>query len=304
MGKRGKRRIGVTLLAGVIGAVLGTAATMSAASAGRFADNVEVAAPTSTVVESSVNPTSPVGALPIPNSVAPTSVPVGLVPASSIPAPTSAASKPAAKTPSVQLGEGVTITNPAKVVGSGAALDRGMQALALINFDWQSAYPGWTIAFLPAKDGLLGLTRVPERRVEIFVRQSRPVAGIAHDLAHELGHVTDVVYGSGQTRETYRSIRQLPTNTPWWTCNSCRDMQVGAGDFAETFALLVAPKYRFYSEVAPIPSAQELAEIVQFVLPQGLLDSEPPAAGLLSKQSAKRQTGPNSLANSTQKVRR
>ncbi len=311
MVKRGVRRIWAVVSISVIGGVLGTAVTMSAASAGRFAETGEISAPSATASDRATT-ASPAGA--IPSSVNPTSASPGQsAPAAS---PTTqgtvtagsstvvAPSSTAPKGPSIQIGEGVTITNPAKVIGSGAALDRGMQALGQIRFDWQSAYPGWTIAFRPAKDGLLGLTLVTERRVEIFVRQSRPIGGIAHDIAHELGHVTDVVYGSSQTRETYRSIRKLSPSTPWWTCNSCRDMEVGAGDFAETFALIAAPKFRFYSEAGTLPSAQELDEIVQFVLPDGLLDSAPPALALRSKPASKSQSLTSKAPVTTLKVRR
>jgi hypothetical protein len=48
-------------------------------------------------------------------------------------------------------------------------------------------------------------------------------------------------------------------------------MQVGAGDFAETFALLAAPPFRFYSEVGKRSDPSTLQRIADEILPPGLL---------------------------------
>ncbi len=137
--------------------------------------------------------------------------------------------------------------------------DRGTEALALVRVRAQEVFPGWTIAFRPARPGLLGMTLVKQRRVEIYVRHDRPIEGIAHDIAHEFGHVADVMLNNDDQRQAYLDLRNRPDG-PWWTCNGCGDLQVGAGDFAETFALWAAPSFRFYSEFAPRPTTAELNE--------------------------------------------
>ena len=166
-----------------------------------------------------------------------------------------------------QIGAGVQITNTTKVTGSAASLELGRAALAQLRVDWENLYPGWTIAFLPGRANYLGMTLVPERRVEIYVRSDRSVTATAHDLAHELGHVTDVMYNTDASRQRFLSLRGLAVDTPWWTCSGCRDLQVPAGDFAETFALAAAPHYRFYSELAPEPTSAAMGDFVETVLP-------------------------------------
>jgi hypothetical protein len=158
----------------------------------------------------------------------------------------------------VEIGDGVQILRPFVIEGSRRELERGRKALALLRFKPEDVLPGWTIVFKPARAGILGLTLVQERRVEVYVRMDRPLAGTAHDIAHELGHAVDVTYYSDDEHLSYLELRNLAPSTSWWTCSGCRDMQVGAGDFAETFALWAAPRFRFYSELAPEPSLQVL----------------------------------------------
>ncbi len=161
----------------------------------------------------------------------------------------------------VTIGRGVQLVRPFNVEAPTTAtvreFDRGSAALALVRLRAQDVFPGWTIAFRPARPGLLGMTLVKVRRVEIYVRLDRPLGGIAHDIAHEFGHVADVMLNNDDRRRAYLDLRNRPDG-PWWTCNGCGDLQVGAGDFAETFALWAAPAYRFYSEFAPRPTPGEL----------------------------------------------
>ena len=155
-----------------------------------------------------------------------------------------------------------------------AEYERGMQAMALLRIRPQDAFPGWTVSFRKARSGLLGVTLVQERRVEIYVRLNRPITGTAHDLAHELGHVTDVTYNDDQLRAHYLALRNRPLTTPWWTCSGCGDMQVGAGDFAETFAMWAAPRFRFYSELAPVPSDEAMTRFAR-LLPSNIASQNP-----------------------------
>jgi hypothetical protein len=155
----------------------------------------------------------------------------------------------------VAIGKAQSIAAPFVIQSSTAALDaRGRAALELLRFDYEDAFPGWTISFLPGRQRLLGLTLVGERQVEIYIRRDRSTEGIAHDIAHEFGHIVDVTYNNDQIRSKYLKARGLSAETPWWACNSCRDLEVGAGDFAEVFAYIVAPRFAFYSKLKSAPS--------------------------------------------------
>ncbi len=176
------------------------------------------------------------------------------------------------------IGRGVQIVRSFNVEAPTTAttreVDRGTAALALVRLRAQDVFPGWTIAFRPARTGLLGMTLVKARRVEIYVRLDRSLEGIAHDIAHEFGHVTDVMFNNDDQRQTYLDLRNR-SDGPWWTCNGCGDLQVGAGDFAETFALWAAPSFRFYSEFAPKPSAADM-NVFASLLPTAIVTAAGP----------------------------
>ena len=192
----------------------------------------------------------------------------------------------------VEIGPAVQIRSVVTVLGSSREGEIGRAALAQLRIDWAALYPGWTIAFLPARSALLGMTLVTQRRVEVYVRTDRSVAATAHDVAHELGHVTDVTYNDDAARLRFLAMRGLAQTTPWWTCSGCRDLQVPAGDFAETFALVAAPRYRFYSEVAPEPDAATLAGFVQNVLPAAVRNgfTGAPSSSVASSSSTSAST--------------
>lgn len=181
--------------------------------------------------------------------------------------------KPGTAKPKVaNLGAAQTLTRSMVITGSDPeVLARGQKALARIGFNYDEMLAGWTIAFLPSKPTLLGLTLTRERRVEIYVRSSRSVEAISHDLGHELGHVIDVAYGSESRRASYLELRGLPAKTSWWACDSCRDLELGAGDFAEVFSQIVAPSPHFYSKLRGPASAATIDQIVADVLPKGLV---------------------------------
>jgi hypothetical protein len=170
-----------------------------------------------------------------------------------------AASRPAG---TAKVGEGVQVTRP-----QSREEQVGLQALSLVTYDWRTKLPGWRIQFLPARKGYLALTYRIEKRIDVYVRFDRPVEGTAHDISHEIGHALDVTYLDETSRARFLALRNLAADLPWWACNSCRDLQTGAGDFAEVFALVAAPKFKFYSELAPEPTTDELAAIVGEVVP-------------------------------------
>jgi hypothetical protein len=141
----------------------------------------------------------------------------------------------------------------------------GAKGLDLVKFDWKRILPGWKIRFLPAKKGYLAITFREERRIDVYVRADRSPIGIAHDIGHELGHAIDVTYLNDASRSSILKVRSLEADTPWWACDACTDLKTGAGDFAETFALVVAPHYKFYSELGQEPSTEQQQQIVTVV---------------------------------------
>ena len=171
--------------------------------------------------------------------------------------------KPAMKS-NVNIGSATQIIAEAAAVRIDAGVNtaRVTDAMNSLNVDWRTVASGWTITFKKERSGFLGLTYVRERKVEIYVRTDRTVEGLAHDVAHELGHVADVTAGNDDTRAAYLQARGLAATTPWWTCSGCTDLQVGAGDFAETFALLAAPPFKFYSELGQRAGPAQLNEVL------------------------------------------
>ncbi len=163
----------------------------------------------------------------------------------------------------VRIGEAIAIDNDARVdIEAGVSTASVNDAMGLLTVDWKHLYPGWTLRFRSPRKGLLALTLPKEKRIDVYVRKNRTAMSLAHDVAHELGHAADVTYLVDVDRYAYLRNRGLVESTSWWTCNSCGDMNVGAGDFAETFALIVSPKFRFFSELAPEPNQEALTEIV------------------------------------------
>lgn len=119
----------------------------------------------------------------------------------------------------------------------------GERALDLITYPWRDL--GYDLAFLPAREGLRGLTYPYERRIEIYVRPSDTPQTLAHVVAHEIGHVIDVVLNSGESRVRWLQARGLDADYRWWPASGQADFATGAGDFAECFAVwqVAAPSY-------------------------------------------------------------
>lgn len=149
-----------------------------------------------------------------------------------------------APTPSTEtLASSTTSTTPqtAQTVPEALAnVPLGQQALNRMSFDWQTAFPTWTVEFTGPRDGLRALTHPLEHRVEIFVRNSDTAATLHRVLAHEIGHVIDVQFNTDSDRARWRQQRNLPTSAPWWPSASAPDFATGAGDFAEAFSAMEA----------------------------------------------------------------
>jgi hypothetical protein len=68
-------------------------------------------------------------------------------------------------------------------------------------------------------------------------------------------------------------LRGINPDTAWFGCDRCSDYNTPAGDFAETFALvLCGPKY-FRGRIAGKPTPEQISSIVQF-FPKEFLPSE------------------------------
>ena len=141
---------------------------------------------------------------------------------------------------------------------------REAEALALIAFPWRRSLPGWSISFLPAKVGLRGLTRVDERRIEIYARDGDSAASLARVVAHELGHAVDVELNSQDDRERWRAARGVGPAVSWWPGNAASDFDTLSGDFAEAFATMLTGSTSL-SRIAPPPGPAELAVLAELV---------------------------------------
>lgn len=126
----------------------------------------------------------------------------------------------------------------------------------MIDYPWEAL--GWTVEFKPGRTGYLGLAIGPERRVEIFVRESHTALDVAHTLAHELGHAVDLTYGIDYRRSEYRRMRGLNPESEWFGCDSCSDYATPAGDFAEVFEYWLLGGGDFRSLLAGPPTQEQL----------------------------------------------
>lgn len=134
---------------------------------------------------------------------------------------------------------------------------RGHAALATISYPWQQLLPEWSISFHPEKSGLYGLTMVPERKIEIYVRESQTVDLLAHVIAHELGHAVDVSLNDGPDRRRWEHARGLDS-APWWPGSGATDFSTGAGDFAESFAAWQVGDESFQSKLGDAPTVEQI----------------------------------------------
>jgi hypothetical protein len=151
-----------------------------------------------------------------------------------------------------------TVTDPS----SEPYLTRNQTALAMINFPWQEL--NYDIVFLPARRGLRALLVSKERRIEVYARPEDNARLVAYDIAHELGHAIDLVYNTAERREKWRTMRGIDTSVPWFGCNRCSDFNTPAGDFAETFALVLLGPGQFAGRIAPPPVSEQVPFLTSF----------------------------------------
>lgn len=137
----------------------------------------------------------------------------------------------------------------------------GLEALDLIDYDWEVALPLWTIDFIAREGNVAGLAWSAQSRIEVFVRRGDTATSLARVLAHELGHAVDLTYNTPETRRQWIAERGLDPGTPWWPGDTAGDFTSGAGDFAEAFAHWLLGTDDFRSELGPVPTDAELERL-------------------------------------------
>jgi hypothetical protein len=117
----------------------------------------------------------------------------------------------------------------------------------------QPADVGFTVRIAGPRFGLEGQINAANRVITLFVTPGEVAHRMAHDLAHELGHAYDLVHNTPADRAAYLARRGRP-EAEWWPGRGPSDYAVGAGDFAEVFALCHAASPIFRSRLAPQPT--------------------------------------------------
>ncbi len=134
----------------------------------------------------------------------------------------------------------------------------GTAALDQITFAWQDGLPGWTLEFVSGEGSVAGYTWSFEKRIEVFVRPGATPNELARILAHELGHAVDLTMNTSEERTRWLEARNA-AGAQWWPKSGAADFSSGAGDFAEAFAALLVGDADYRGELAPPPTAEQLA---------------------------------------------
>lgn len=143
-------------------------------------------------------------------------------------------------------------------LGSEGPRSVAAQALGRIRFNWEAALPGWQVRFLPGRSGYRGSTFPDAKVIEIYVRGGDSPEGLAHVIAHEMGHALDVSRLNVAEREVWRMTRRIAPGVPWFpSVDGAADYATGAGDFAESFAHWQTG-VGWYSQVGPPPNLVEI----------------------------------------------
>jgi hypothetical protein len=113
---------------------------------------------------------------------------------------------------------------------------------------------GYRIDLAPRRDAALrALTDTGKRTITLVLARDDAPHRTAHDLAHELGHAWDAEEMTPASRRAYLARRGVP-RARWWPASGQADYDVGAGDFAEVFALCHAASPEFRSRLAKRPA--------------------------------------------------
>jgi len=134
----------------------------------------------------------------------------------------------------------------------------GAEALALIDYDWETILPEWSIEMLPERHGFLGGTYPSDSRIELYVRTDQSPHDLAITLAHEIGHAVDVTLLSDDDRNDWRDLRGIDDRA-WFGEAGASDFATPAGDFAEAFAAWQIDGTDFRSELGSTPTSAQTA---------------------------------------------
>ncbi len=145
---------------------------------------------------------------------------------------------------------------------------RKVQVLSMIHFPAEKL--GYEIVFLGPRAGYRAMTNADKRRIEVYMRAGESAQLQAYDLAHELGHAFDLVYNNAERRRQWRELRGIALSTPWFGCNGCPDYDTPAGDFAETFALLLLGSDNYNSKMALAPTRKQKRKLAAFCRTDGI----------------------------------
>lgn len=125
----------------------------------------------------------------------------------------------------------------------------GGAALELVRVDPASL--GYTVVFAAGRPGVRADLDRSSKTIRVYLRRGDTRAIVAHDIAHELGHAYDAERMTDASRRAYLDRRGVPAAA--WTATDASDYAVGAGDFAEVYALCHAASPDFRSTLAPRP---------------------------------------------------
>ena len=139
---------------------------------------------------------------------------------------------------------------------------RNEAALALIRFPWQQLK--YEIVFLAPRHNVRAMFISKEHRIEIYARPADDERLLAYDIAHELGHAIDLTLNTNEMRGKWKKLRGINSATQWFGCNQCSDYNTPAGDFAETFALLLLGPEHFSGRIAPPPTPEQFPMLMPF----------------------------------------
>jgi hypothetical protein len=123
------------------------------------------------------------------------------------------------------------------------------RALALVRYEKDL---GHRIVLAPPRAGVRADTNTGTRTITIFLHPPDAPHRVAHDIAHELGHLWDAGHLDDQGRRGYLRGRGV-AGAAWWPDSETADYATGAGDFAEVFARCHAAGPEFRSRLAPPP---------------------------------------------------
>jgi hypothetical protein len=157
-------------------------------------------------------------------------------------------------------------TRPPKVVGGCAGSDsrqhRVDRAMAALRSDVLP--PGqYVMVAEPGRRGVLGLTNLQRRHIQIFVRSCGQESDqlLRHVVSHELGHVFDAIHMSDSDRSAWKKARGIDPGTPWFGCGYCTDFATPAGDFAEVYSQWARGASTNQSRMASPPGPSALAAL-------------------------------------------